>query len=58
MDESIEMVVKLSLLHQLNPAPQKTERVGKWHEAVIPIGKDHVAYLTMSDETLEAIITM
>jgi len=50
LDKSVEMVTELSLLHQLNPAPVKTERMGKWYEVVIPIGKDHVAYLTMPED--------
>ena len=58
LDKSVEMVTELSLLHQLNPAPAKTERMGKWYEVVIPIGKDHVAYLTMPEDTLGEIKMM
>jgi len=47
-----EKVLLKELLHGLVPfpAPKKTEREGIWHEFVFGIGKDHTAYLTMTDE--------
>jgi hypothetical protein len=55
LPEEVEIVTKLALMFELHDAPVKTERHGKWYEVVIPIGKDHCAYLTMPEDTLEQI---
>lgn len=36
----------------LDEAPAKTERFGNHYEYIIPIGKDHVAYLTIDEDAL------
>lgn len=36
-------------------APERTERFGVWHQVVLPIGDDHTAFLTMSDDALQAL---
>lgn len=37
------------------PAPMVTERHGKWHEFIIPIGNDEAAHVTMTDDALRAL---
>lgn len=40
---------------ELKDAPAKTERFGTHYELTIGIGKDHVAYLTLDEESLVAL---
>jgi len=37
------------------PAAARTERFGVYFEMMIPIGKDHTAFLTINDEALKAL---
>lgn len=36
-------------------APACTARYGLWYEWILPIGADHCAYLTVSEDALEAL---
>ena len=53
MDRDIELISELALRNDINNAPNKTERIGEWHQSTIPIGKDHVAYLTFDDDAFQ-----
>jgi hypothetical protein len=55
VDRRIELITWLIQNCPIGPAPKKTERHGKWYEIIIPIGKDHVAYLSMSEDAIAEI---
>jgi len=55
VNRDIELVTELILRNDTKDAPIRTVRHGKWHECIIPIGKDHVAYLTLPDGAFREI---
>jgi len=55
VNRDIELVTDLVLRNDVHDAPAKTERQGKWYECVIPIDKDHVAYLTIPEDSFRAM---
>lgn len=43
-------------LRHVSNAAKKTRRFGTWYEWTVGIGKDHVAYITMTREAFEELI--
>ena len=55
-EEMAEYYLYDVLLHtKLGKAPIKTERIGKLVEAIVGIGNDHVAYITLTEEAYEEL---
>ena len=55
VNKDIELLTELILRNDAHDAPTKTERHGKWHECIIPIGNDDVAYLTLTDDAFQVM---
>lgn len=51
----LEQPILIPAGRELSLAPNKTERYGAHYQLTIGIGKDHVAYLTLDEEALEAL---
>lgn len=45
----------IRVLGKESSAPSQTIRYGQWYEFTIGIGKDEVAYITLSEDALNAI---
>ena len=55
VNKDIELITELILRNDAKDAPQKTEYNGKWYQSIIPVGKDHVAYLTFDDDAFQTM---
>ena len=55
MQDHIESVTKLILEFDVADAPRRIELVDKWHQCIIPIGKNHTAQLLIDDEAFEEL---
>jgi hypothetical protein len=55
VNKDIELITELILRNDAKDAPQKTEYNGKWYQSIIPVGKDHVAYLTFDVDAFQAM---
>ena len=58
INKDTEVITDLVKRHGMAQAPAKMELQGEWFEVLIPIGKNHVAYLYLPDDTIEEIRRM
>lgn len=53
------LMILYRILHadnmKVTKAPKKTKWFGVWYEVVLPIGDNHTAFLTLSDDALNEI---
>lgn len=59
-DELLKLIDEGKLLNLIKDnsimqAPATTQRSGEWHEIIITIGDDHVAYITLDDDALKEL---
>jgi hypothetical protein len=55
LDKEVEIITDLIQRHGIYTAPAKTGRCGDWFQVVILIGKDHAAYLTLPEDSVDEI---
>lgn len=52
----IRILTELLLRTNIKESTKKSSTYhGKWYEAIIPIGSDHVAYVMLPDDSLSAL---
>ncbi len=55
VNRDIELITELILRNDAVVAQKKTIYNGKWYQSTIPVGKDHVAYLTFDDDAFQTM---